>query len=107
MNNIFIGKNIFIKILFIFGIYADFEADNEKDNSGIGNKSTNVYKQNPVLKGYHIESELDDVLKSGYHQSPLGYNNVDWFVNEVIKLEDKMAFYFKNRKKRYHYQRER
>ena len=41
-------------------------------------------------------SELEDVLKSGYHKSPLGYNNVDWFVDEFIKLEIKMAFYFKN-----------
>ena len=28
----------------------------------------------------------------------MGYNNVDWFVNEVLKLENKMAFYFKNTK---------
>ena len=46
-----------------------------------------------------MESELEDVLKSGYHKSPLGYNNVDWFVNEVIKLENKMAFYFKSTNK--------
>ena len=39
---------------------------------------------------------MDDVLKSGYHKSPLGYNNVDWFVDEVKKLENKMAFFFKN-----------
>ena len=38
-------------------IYEDFEADNEKLKSGIGNKTTNFYKQNPVLNGYHIESE--------------------------------------------------
>ena len=82
-----------------FRIYADFEADNEKDNSNIGNKTTNIYKQNPVLNGYQIVSELEDVLKSGYHKSPLGYNNVDWFVNEVINLEIKMAFYFKNTNK--------
>ena len=44
-------------------------------------------------------SELDDVLKGGYHKSPLGYNNVDWFVDEAIKLENKMAYYFKNTKK--------
>ena len=35
-------------------------------------------------------SELIDVLKSGYHESPLGYNNVDWFVDEVKNLEKKM-----------------
>ena len=34
-----------------------------------------------------------------YYKSPLGYNNVDWFVDEVIKLENLMAFYFKNTKK--------
>ena len=42
---------------------------------------------------------MEDVLKSEYCKSPLGYNNVDWFVDEVIKLENKMAFYFKNTKK--------
>ena len=63
------------------------QADNEEDNSSIGNKTTNIYKQNPVFNGYHKKSELQDVLKSEYHKSPLGYNNVDWFVNEVINLE--------------------
>ena len=48
-----------------FRIYADFEADNEKDISSVGNKTTNIYKQNPVLNGYRIKSKLDDVLKSG------------------------------------------
>ena len=62
----------FHKNAFYFRIYADFEADNEKDNSVIGNETTNIYKRNPVLNGYHIESELEDVLKSGYHKSPLG-----------------------------------
>ena len=42
---------------------------------------------------------MNDVLQSGYYESPLGYSNVDWFVKEVIKLENKMAFYFKNTKK--------
>ena len=64
-----------------------FEADNEIHNSGIANKTTNVYKQNPVLNGFHIQSEVQDVLKSCYYKSPLGYNNVDWLVDKVIKLE--------------------
>ena len=92
-------KKHFQKNPLYFRIYADFEADNEKDNSIIGNETTNIYKQNPVLNGYHIISELEDVLKSDYYKSPLGYNNVEWFVNEVIKLENKMAFFFKNTKK--------
>ena len=58
-------KNHFHKFPLYFRIYADFEADDEKDNSSIGNKTTNTYKQNPVLNGYYIEPELEDVLKSG------------------------------------------
>ena len=42
---------------------------------------------------------MEDVLKSGYHKSPLGYDIVDWFVDEIIKLENKMNFYLKNTKK--------
>ena len=42
---------------------------------------------------------MEDVLKNKNYKSPLGYDNVDWFVNEVKKLENKMAFYFKNTKK--------
>ena len=82
-----------------FRIIADFEADNEIDGSIIGNKASNIHKQNPVLNGYSIISELEDVLESGYYESPLGYDNVDRFVNEVIKIENKMNFYFKNTKK--------
>ena len=41
-------------------------------------------------------SELEDVLKSDYYESRLGFDKVDWFVNEVIKLYNKMTFYFKN-----------
>ena len=91
-------KKHFHKNPLYFRIYANFEADNEKDNSIRGNKTTNIYKQNPVLNGYHIISELD-VLRSNYYKSPLGYDNVDWFVDEVIKLENKVSFYFKNTNK--------
>ena len=62
----------------------------------MGNKATHIYKQNPILNGYRIEVELEVDLKSGYYKSPLGYDNVDWFVIEVVKLENKMTFYFKN-----------
>ena len=89
-------KKHFPKNPLFFNVYADFEADNEKDNSNIGNKTTNTYKQHPILNGYRIESALEDVLTSEYHKYALGYNNVDWFVNEVIKLENEMAFFFKN-----------
>ena len=82
-----------------FRVESDFEAINKINKSSIGNKTTNIYRQNPVLNGYRIVSELEDVLKSGYYRSPLRYDNVDWFVNVVIKLENKMAFYFRNTKK--------
>ena len=65
----------------------------------MGNKTTNLYKQKPVLNGYRKESELEDVLQSGYYKSPLAYDSIDWFVNEVIKLENKLSFYFKKNKK--------
>ena len=42
---------------------------------------------------------MADVLQSSYYNSPLDYENVDRFVDEVIKLEKKLAFYFKNTKK--------
>ena len=98
MNHIFIGKKHFHKNPLYFRIIADFEAVNEIDGSNIGNKTTYIYKQNPVLNGYYIISELEDVLESGYFESPLGYDNVHWFVKEVIKLEKKMPFYSKNTK---------
>ena len=44
-------KKHFHKNPLYFEIYSDFEADNEKDNSSKGNKTTKIYKQNPVLKG--------------------------------------------------------
>ena len=92
-------KRHFHKNKLYFRIIADFEAENEKDGSKIGNKTTNIYKQKPVFNGYYIISELNDVLESDFYESPLGYDNVDWFVKEVIKLENKMAFYFKETKK--------
>ena len=89
-------KNHFHRNLLYFGIYADFEADNEKDFSTIGNKTTNIFKQNPVLNGYHIISEIEGVSKSGHYRSSLGYENVEWLLKEVMKVENKMSFFFKN-----------
>ena len=42
---------------------------------------------------------MDNISKSGYIEPNLGYENVDWFVDEVIKLENKMGFFFKNTNK--------
>ena len=42
---------------------------------------------------------MDDVLKSGYYESLVTYDNLDWFVDETINLENKMVLYFKNTNK--------
>ena len=39
-----------------------------------------------------MKSELGDVLKKGYHKSLLGNDILEWYVYEIIKLENKMAF---------------
>ena len=51
-------KNHFHKNRLFSRIYADFKADNEIDNSSTGNKTTNIYRQNPILNGNYIISEL-------------------------------------------------
>ena len=62
-------------------------------------KTTDIHKQNPKFKGYKIISEFEVILGSGYIEYPLGCKNVGCFVDEVIKSENKMAFYFKQTKK--------
>ena len=47
-------------------VIADFEADNEVDNTDIGNNTTNISKPNPVFNSYYIKSELDDFLKGDH-----------------------------------------
>ena len=66
MNLTFLGKKKhFQKDLLFFRIYAHFGDDNEIDKSSTGNKTTNIYKQNPVCNGYFIVSEMEDDVKSG------------------------------------------
>ena len=76
-----------------FRIYTDFEADNEVDDSSIGNKTTNTSRQNPVSNGYYIVSELKDVLQNGFYESAQRSFDV------VKQAENEMTFYFKNNKK--------
>ena len=59
-----------------FRLYASFEADNEKNISSKGNKTSIIYKQNPICNRYKIRSELEAVLRSGHYKSLLGYDNV-------------------------------
>ena len=99
MNLIYIGKKNFHKNPLYFWIITEFEADNEIDKSSVGKKTTKNYRQNPVCNGFYIVSALNDVLKSGYYSSILDYDIEDWFVNEIIKIENKIVFYFENIKK--------
>ena len=46
-----------------------------------------------------MESELNEILQSGFYNSLLDNKNIDWFVNEIMKIENKASFYFKNTKK--------
>ena len=79
-------------------MYANFGADKEIDSSEIGRKTSKVYEKNPVCNSYYIVSEISNNSQSGYYQSLLGYDTVDWSVDEVIKSENKMIFCFKKPK---------
>ena len=59
------SKKRFHKNPLYFMNIADFKAENEVNISSIGKKTTNFFKQKPVLNGYYIVSELNDVSKSG------------------------------------------
>ena len=47
-------KKHFHKNPLYFRIYAGFEADNEKDDSSVSNKTTNKYEQNQLLNSDRI-----------------------------------------------------
>ena len=47
---------------------------------------------------FYIVSEIIDILQGRYYESLLGYDNVEWFVDQVINLQNKMTFFFKNTK---------
>ena len=98
-SHCFFGKNNFIGIRYILGYTQVLKLIMKLIFLVQEIKTTNCYKQNPVLNGFCVESDLTDNLKSGYYKSLLGYDNVDWFVNEIIKLENKMAFCIKNIKR--------
>ena len=89
MNFIFFGRKDFHQNPLFVRIFAHFETDKEIDNCSIGNKTTNIFKQNSKFNGHYIVYELNIISKSGYHECPPGYDKVDWFVDEVMKLEKK------------------
>ena len=82
-----------------FWIHAIFEVVIEIDISNIGNETNIIYKQNPAFKAYFILSELNDVLQNEYHESPLDKSILDWFVDQVIEVENEIGFFIKKSKK--------
>ena len=46
-------------------------------------------------------SEINDALQSGYDESPLRYDNVDWFIDEITKIRIKNDFLFQKHSERY------
>ena len=52
-----------------------------------------------MCNGFKLLYEREDVLESGFYKSPLGYENVDWFVEEVKESQNEMKLYFQNTKR--------
>ena len=42
---------------------------------------------------------MNDILQSGCYEYPLQHKKVDWFVDDVTKLENKIKLFFKHTKK--------
>ena len=92
------GRSTFIRIEHILGHMQTLKLT-KKVIILVESKKQLTFTNNPVCSGYKIVSELKYVSQSGYYESPLGYDNVNWFVDEVIKLENKKNFFFKNPRK--------
>ena len=58
-----------------------------------------MFEQVPGCNGKYLNSELKDILQSCCDSSRSGYNNVDWFVDEVIKLKNKTFVFHEKTKK--------
>ena len=39
---------------------------------------------------------MNDIFQSGYHEPPLGYDDVEWLVDAITRLGKKINFYFEN-----------
>ena len=52
--------------MFAYESYACFEANIEIYFSNIGDKTTNIYDQNPECNGSYVVYELEGVLQRGY-----------------------------------------
>ena len=90
-------RNNFIRILYVFGYMQSLKLIRKLILMVYVIKQLILTNKVRYVKDrFHIVSEIDDVLKSGVYESPLGYDIADSFVDDVIKLEIKTAFYFRN-----------
>ena len=89
-------KIISIKIPIYFRFFADLEKVYTKsfgipNVNEFGDKTRIVFKQNHEFNSYHIVSDLDDFLTCEFYRSPFGENIIDWFPDEINKVQ---KFYF-------------
>ena len=66
-------------------IVADFETRNEpiynQDKQHC--KTIDICEQIPCCKRFYVINKLNDLaIEMGYHKSPFGQNNVEWFLNK-------------------------
>ena len=96
------GINIIRNMPIYSLIIADFETGNEPifNQDKYHCKTIDVSKQIPCCNGFHVINKLNDLpIEMGYHKSPFGENNVEWFLNENNNIEFQMREFFKlNRK---------
>ena len=79
----YIGKNNSIRIHNFLEFMQTLNLIRQNDSSCVRNKTTNFYEQNPIIIGYYKNSEFNDVLQCFYYESLSGYENLDWFLDEV------------------------
>ena len=81
-----------------FRVYVDFECSNNRvvspsDQKEKSKKIHIIGHQKLLIPGYYTQSELLKVLQRGYHEQ-FGEDSASWFVDEMIKTENNMNFYF-------------
>ena len=90
-----IGKNTLTRIHYVVGEIQVLKLIMKLKITELSEKTKKLCKKMPTCNGYNVDSELDNVLKIGGYEFSLGYDNVDWFVDEISTLENKMCFYLK------------
>ena len=85
--HIFIRKIVFGKNHYILGFLQILKLKTKLINLVSKLKQLLFLNKTQYLMVIKIKSELEDVLERGFYESPLGYNIIDWFMDEVLQLE--------------------